>query len=164
MNIIEPDQTPLSAILGRLFHVNAVFHLPVSLGCLHVLDHIFCQDLHAEYIKIYFYYQTDLLPSGHMTSIQRRLNVDATSWPCIDVEATLYKRHVSAGWTFEVRKKTLSFTSLKVFRSATKCIVHHNMCILFSTSSNSSCTDCLFIYLSIYYCKIFAATTLFMII
>ena len=26
-----------------------------------------------------------------MTFIQRRLNVDATSWRCIDVEATLYK-------------------------------------------------------------------------
>ena len=37
-------------------------------------------------------------PSGHMTSIQRRLNVDATSWRCIDVEATLYRRHVSAGF------------------------------------------------------------------
>ena len=32
-----------------------------------------------------------------MASIQRRLNVDATSWRCIDVEATLYGRHVSAG-------------------------------------------------------------------
>ena len=33
------------------------------------------------------------LPSRHMTSIQRRLNVDAMSWHCIDVEATLYKRY-----------------------------------------------------------------------
>ena len=32
-----------------------------------------------------------------MTFMQRRLNVDATSWRCIDVEATLYKRHVPAG-------------------------------------------------------------------
>ena len=45
-----------------------------------------------------------------MTSIQRRLNVDATSWRpwrlynvdatswrCIDVETTLYRRHVPAG-------------------------------------------------------------------
>ena len=32
-----------------------------------------------------------------MTFIQRRLNVYATSWRCIDVEATLYRRHVSAG-------------------------------------------------------------------
>ena len=32
-----------------------------------------------------------------MTLIQRRLNVDATSGRCIDVEATLYRRHVSAG-------------------------------------------------------------------
>ena len=37
-------------------------------------------------------------PSRHMTSIQRRLNVDATSWRCIDVETTLYKRHMSAGF------------------------------------------------------------------
>ena len=36
-------------------------------------------------------------PSGHMTLIQRRLNVDATSWRCIDVEPTLYKRQVPAG-------------------------------------------------------------------
>ena len=32
-----------------------------------------------------------------MTLIQRRLNVDATSRRCIDVEPTLYKRHVPAG-------------------------------------------------------------------
>ena len=32
-----------------------------------------------------------------MTLLQRRLNVDATSWRCIDVEPTLYKRHVPAG-------------------------------------------------------------------
>ena len=32
-----------------------------------------------------------------MTLIQRRLNVDATSWRCIDVEPTLYKRHVPTG-------------------------------------------------------------------
>ena len=35
--------------------------------------------------------------SGHMTFIQRHLNVDATSSRCIDVEATLYRRHMSAG-------------------------------------------------------------------
>ena len=44
--------------------------------------------------KIYQVY----LPSRHMTLIQRRLNVDATSWRCVDVESTLYKRHVSAGY------------------------------------------------------------------
>ena len=36
-------------------------------------------------------------PSGHMALIQRRLNVNATSWRCIDVETTLYSRHVPAG-------------------------------------------------------------------
>ena len=35
-------------------------------------------------------------PSGLMTFIQRCLNDDATSWRCIDVEATLYRLHVSA--------------------------------------------------------------------
>ena len=35
-----------------------------------------------------------------MTLIQRRLNVDATSWRSIDVEPTLYKRHVPAGITY----------------------------------------------------------------
>ena len=34
-----------------------------------------------------------------MTLIQRRLNVDATSWRrCIDVEPTLCKCHVPAGY------------------------------------------------------------------
>ena len=37
------------------------------------------------------------MPSRHMTLLQRSLNVDATSWRCIDVEPTLYKRHVPAG-------------------------------------------------------------------
>ena len=34
---------------------------------------------------------------GHMTFIQRRTNVDATSRRCIDVDTTLYKRHMPAG-------------------------------------------------------------------
>ena len=46
-------------------------------------------------------------PSGHMTLKQRRLNVDATSWRCIDVEPTLYKRHVSAGVLY---KFSIKFT------------------------------------------------------
>ena len=32
-----------------------------------------------------------------MTFIQQRLNVDATSWRCIDIEVTLYKRPVTTG-------------------------------------------------------------------
>ena len=48
---------------------------------------------------------TNIHPSRHMTLIQCRLNVDATSWRCIDVEPTLYKHHVPAGiyrlaWSF----------------------------------------------------------------
>ena len=42
----------------------------------------------------------ELFPSRHMTLIQRRLNVSATSWHCIDVEPTLHKRHVPAGTNF----------------------------------------------------------------
>ena len=41
--------------------------------------------------------KTDSNPSWNMASIQRRLNVDATSWRCIDVETTLYKYRVPAG-------------------------------------------------------------------
>ena len=38
------------------------------------------------------------LASGrHMAYIQRRINVDATSWRRIDVNATLYICHVPAG-------------------------------------------------------------------
>ena len=39
-------------------------------------------------------------PSGHMMFIQRRLNVNATSWRCIDVEVTLYLRYVPTGIVF----------------------------------------------------------------
>ena len=42
-------------------------------------------------------------PSEHMTLIQRHLNVDATSCRCIDVDPTLYKRHVPAGMFFQHR-------------------------------------------------------------
>ena len=48
-------------------------------------------------------------PSGHMTLIQRPLNVDATSWRCIHVEPTLYKHHVPAGkasWSFRLFHET----------------------------------------------------------
>ena len=41
-----------------------------------------------------------------MTSWQRRINVDATSWRCIDVDAALHKRHVSAG---NIWKKNISW-------------------------------------------------------
>ena len=45
-----------------------------------------------------------------MTFIQRRLNVNATSWRCIDVEATLYRCHVSAGLKPQVTGQSNSFT------------------------------------------------------
>ena len=54
-----------------------------------------CWNMSGESFMLYILQQR--LPSGHMTLIQRRLNVDATSWRCIDVEPTLYKRHVPAG-------------------------------------------------------------------
>ena len=38
------------------------------------------------------------LISGHLTFIQRRINVDAASWRCIDVNAMLYKGQVPAGY------------------------------------------------------------------
>ena len=52
---------------------------------------------------IQVYASQKLFPSGHTTFIQRRLNVGATSWRCIDVETTLYRRHVLAGfyWPFQ---------------------------------------------------------------
>ena len=42
-----------------------------------------------------------------MMFIQRRLNVDATSWRCIDVEATLYRPHVSAGLEYTRQQKNI---------------------------------------------------------
>ena len=52
-------------------------------------------------------------PDRHMEYIQRRLNVDATSWHCIDVEATLYLRHVPAGllpalWNLAKKNKSVN--------------------------------------------------------
>ena len=38
---------------------------------------------------------TNIKPTGHMTFIQPNINVDATLWRCIDVNAALYKRQVS---------------------------------------------------------------------
>ena len=45
-------------------------------------------------------------PCGHMAFIQRRFNVDATFWRCIDVTGTLYKTSC-ARWiyTWEQQKK-----------------------------------------------------------
>ena len=40
------------------------------------------------------------IQSNLMTFIQRRINVDATSWRCIDVDATLHKHHLPAGSHF----------------------------------------------------------------
>ena len=51
-------------------------------------------DMYKDVMKIH--------PSGHMTVIQRRMNVDATSWRCLDGNATLYKRHVPAGISLSV--------------------------------------------------------------
>ena len=41
-----------------------------------------------------------LLPSGHVTFIQRCRNVGAMSWSCINVKVTLYS--VSAGLALEL--------------------------------------------------------------
>ena len=52
-----------------------------------------------------------------MPFIQRRLKVDATLWRCIDVEATLYKRHVPTGMAVSAKPTVLfiiqSFTDKK---------------------------------------------------
>ena len=52
-----------------------------------------------------------------MQLIQRRLNVDATSWRFIDVEPTLYKRHVPAGIAWEFMSGVLKDAyTISVFR------------------------------------------------
>ena len=65
-----------------------------------------------------YVYQLILHPSGHITFIQRRLNVDATSWRCIDVEATLYRRHVSAGMFTYIPNYLPTCSIASVFRSS----------------------------------------------
>ena len=32
-------------------------------------------------------------PSGRITFVQRRINVDVTSWRFVDIDATLHRRH-----------------------------------------------------------------------
>ena len=39
-------------------------------------------------------------PRGHVTLRQCGTNVDATSWRCTDIDATLFKRHVPALLSF----------------------------------------------------------------
>ena len=48
------------------------------------------------YADVYVSLQVNTQPNGHMTFIQRLINVDATSWLCSDVNAMLYKHHVPA--------------------------------------------------------------------
>ena len=43
-----------------------------------------------------FFFHTNNVPNGHKIIIQRRINVDATSWRCIDLNATLYKHGVTS--------------------------------------------------------------------
>ena len=50
-------------------------------------------------------------PGRHMTLIQRRLNVDATSWRCIDVEATFYFIVSGEINVYLVKIKVVSITS-----------------------------------------------------
>ena len=73
--------------------------------------------------------------SRHMTSIQRRLNVDATSRRCIDVETTLYRRHVSAGYSL-----FLSLTKLvSIYRVfCIICLIYNVVCTLEVTRSDFS--------------------------
>ena len=64
-----------------------------------------------------------ILPSGHMTFMQRRLNVDATSQRCIDVVATLYRRHVYIEdiYSFTVNTKNIFIEcneNISIFTSA----------------------------------------------
>ena len=43
------------------------------------------------------YYTPMFQPSGHWAFGQHQINVEATSWRSIDVDATLYKKHMPAG-------------------------------------------------------------------
>ena len=66
----------------------------------HIMQIISLQKKYHLFVVCWFFFPTywALIPSGHMTFIQRRFNVDATSWRCIDVEATLYLRYMPAGF------------------------------------------------------------------
>ena len=41
-----------------------------------------------------------IMADGYTTFIERRINVSTTSWHFLDINATLYKRFVPAGWTW----------------------------------------------------------------
>ena len=53
-----------------------------------------------------------------MTFIQRHINVDATSWRCIDVDMTLFQRCVSDGFD-QLSYLSLSFTSTVLIQRTT---------------------------------------------
>ena len=46
-------------------------------------------------------YMLLVIPSRYMMFMQRRINVDATSWRCIDVDTTLPRRHMHAGYEMQ---------------------------------------------------------------
>ena len=53
---------------------------------------------------------------GHATLRQRRINVDAISWRCIDVDATLYKRHLPARLSIKIlQHKKCLYTSFRFY-------------------------------------------------
>ena len=79
-----------------------------------------------------------LLPSWHMMFIQCRLNVDATSWRCIDVAKT-YKRHVSAVYIIRSSISYLDGTSALELISLSS--VWSSSLSVLSTFLNS-CNDC----------------------
>ena len=80
-----------------IFHANLCF-LFVFFSRKHNLT------FHAEILKAIFWRKkkylllADFAIRGQMTFIQRRFYVEATSLRCIDINATLYKRHVPAGY------------------------------------------------------------------
>ena len=49
---------------------------------------------------------------GHMKFIQRRINVAATSWRCINIDTTLFQRCVPAGISCAVKDPTTEINLL----------------------------------------------------
>ena len=57
-------------------------------------------EIETEYLRILWLIRVHMLLNIVISQLQRRINVDATSWRYIDVNTTLCRRHVPAGiWT-----------------------------------------------------------------
>ena len=74
--------------------------------------------------------------------IQRRINVDATSWRCIDADATLYNCYVPTYWAQTTIIKQKNSTSACAFIVRSSLVRHSAFCFLASAGHQTIRMTC----------------------